>query len=188
MLTKPRKRKKGKPSFRQRLLNKINALPKEQREIALLELELHEYCNKNNISLPENDKNKRYVIRAIERFGQNLSRRDEPISNTIIIGLLVEKSVLRSRIALRSEQFFNEGVIEEAKSLGERYGWDNEAMKSNIYRLARVYLSGEISLTDMKSKNEILDWRLAKRQITWQKRNKFIKWMSLQEAKEYLVL
>lgn len=150
--------------------------------------ELHEYCNKNNISLPENDKNKRYVVRAIERFGQNLSRRDEPISNTIIIGLSVEKTVLRSRIALRSEQFFNKGVIEEAKKLGEKYGWDNEAMKSNIYRLARSYLSGEISLSEMKIKNEILDWRLAKRQMTWQKRNKFIKWLPLREAKKYLVL
>lgn len=43
MLTKPRKRKKGKPSFRQRLLNKINALPEEQKKKALLELELHDY-------------------------------------------------------------------------------------------------------------------------------------------------
>jgi tRNA dimethylallyltransferase len=150
--------------------------------------ELHEYCKNNNISLPENDKNKRYVVRAIERFGQNLSRRDEPISNAMIIGILVEKSVLRSRIALRSEQFFNKGVIEEAKKLGEKYGWGNEAMKSNIYRLARSYLSGEISLSEMKIKNEILDWRLAKRQMTWQKRNKFIKWLPLREAKKYLVL
>ncbi len=44
MLAKPKNRKKGKPSFRQRLLNKINALPKKQREKALMELELHEYC------------------------------------------------------------------------------------------------------------------------------------------------
>lgn len=162
---------------------------KKRDELNKLSLEeLHEYCNKNNILLPENDKNKRYVVRTIERSGQNLLRRDEPISNTIIIGLLVEKSVLRNRIALRSEQFFNEGVIEEAKLLGERYGWDNEAMKSNVYRLTKLYLSGEMSLADMKAKNEILDWRLAKRQMTWQKRNKFIKWLSPREAKEYLAL
>ncbi len=44
MLAKPKNRKKGKPSFRQRLLNKINALPKEQKKRALMEFELHEYC------------------------------------------------------------------------------------------------------------------------------------------------
>jgi hypothetical protein len=44
MLAKPKNRKKRKPSFHQRLLNKINALPKEQKETALLKLELHEYC------------------------------------------------------------------------------------------------------------------------------------------------
>src|ERR1700758_1680789 len=33
--------------------------------------ELHEYCAKNNIMLPENDKNKRYVIRAIEQKSIN---------------------------------------------------------------------------------------------------------------------
>ncbi len=33
-----------KPSFRQRLLNKINSLPGSQRGKALMELEAHEYC------------------------------------------------------------------------------------------------------------------------------------------------
>jgi tRNA dimethylallyltransferase len=32
--------------------------------------ELREYCIKNNISLPENDKNKRYILRAIEAGGK----------------------------------------------------------------------------------------------------------------------
>jgi hypothetical protein len=49
MLTKPRKRKKGKHNFCQRLLNKINALPKEQKKRALMELELHEYCKEKEI-------------------------------------------------------------------------------------------------------------------------------------------
>ena len=161
----------------------------KRNELNNLTLEnLHEYCIKNNIPLPENDKNKRYVVRAIERFGQNLSRRDEPIENTIIVGLLVDRSVLRDRIAARSEQFFENGVIEEAKGLGEKYGWENEAMKSNIYRLIKLYLSGEMSLSEIKAKNIIMDWRLAKRQMTWQKRNSFIKWLPLSDAKKYISL
>lgn len=161
---------------------------KKRNELNQLSLvELCKYCNKNNISLPENDKNKRYIIRAIERFGEDLSRRDSPIENTIIIGLLVDRTVLRNRITARSEQFFNNGVIEEARLLGDKYGWDNEAMKSNIYKLVKLYISGELLLSEMKIKNETMDWHLAKRQMTWQKRNKFIKWMSPEEAKKYLI-
>ncbi len=161
----------------------------KRNELNNLSLEkLHEHCIKNNIPLPENSKNKRYVIRAIEQVGQNLSRRDAPLENTIIIGLLVDRLTLRSRIAARSEQFFNNGVIEEAKYLGEKYGWDNEAMKSNIYRLVRLYLLGEMSLSEIKAKNIIMDWRLAKRQMTWQKRNGFIKWLPLGDAKKYISL
>lgn len=148
--------------------------------------ELHNYCNKNNIKLPENEKNIRYVIRSIERNGLNLAKRDNPIKNTIIIGVLNDKQVLRSRIEQRSEQLFNDGVVDEAKILGKKYGWDSEAMKGNIYPLVRSYLLGEIILEDMKTKNLILDWRLAKRQLTWLRRNKYIKWLSAEDAKLYV--
>lgn len=166
------------------------AADKQKRdELNQLSLEeLHEYCIKNNILLPENYKNKRYVVRAIERVGHDLSKRDLPIPNTIIVGVLVEKSLLRERISQRSEQFFNSGVVDEAKLLGDKYGWDNEAMKSNVYKLVKQYLSGDITFEEMKSKNISADWHLAKRQTTWQKRNKFIKWMSTNEAKKYLAI
>lgn len=148
--------------------------------------ELHNHCNKNNIELPENEKNIRYVIRSIERNGLNLAKRDGPIKNTIIIGVLNDKQILRSRIEQRSEQLFNDGVVDEAKILGKKYGWDSEAMKGNIYPLIRSYLLGEITLEDMKTKNLILDWRLAKRQLTWLKRNRYIKWLSAEDAKLYI--
>jgi len=167
----------------------LTADKQKRDELNLLSLEeLHEYCSKNNILLPENYKNKRYVVRAIERVGHDLSKRDSPILNTIIVGVLVEKSLLRERISQRSEQFFNSGVVEEAKLLGDKYGWDNEAMKSNVYKLVKQYLSGDITFKEMKSKNISADWHLAKRQTTWQKRNKFIKWMSTNEAKKYLAV
>lgn len=149
--------------------------------------QLHSYCKKGNIALPENEKNKRYVVRAIEQNGLNVSKRDCPIDNTIIIGLLIDKELLRARINNRAEQLFDDGVVDEAKSLGKKYGWDSEALKGNIYPLAHSYLLGDITLETMKSKNLILDWRLAKRQMTWLKRDPFIKWFSFSDAKKYLL-
>lgn len=148
--------------------------------------ELYEYCNKNNVQLPENKKNKRYIVRAIENATTVPARSLTPIANTIIVGITTDKVLLRERIAKRSEQLFEDGVVEEATTLGNKYGWENEAMTSNIYRLVHQYLNHELSFDELKEKNEIHDWRLAKRQMTWLRRNSFIQWFSLIDAKEYL--
>lgn len=148
--------------------------------------ELYKYCNNNNVTLPENKNNKRYVIRAIENVGTSPKRSEKPLASTIIVGIATDKSLLRARIEQRTEQLFEDGVVGEATMLGKMYGWDNQAMTSNIYRLVRSYLDGEISLDDAKEKNRTLDWRLAKRQMTWLRRNSFIRWASLGHANDYL--
>lgn len=148
--------------------------------------ELYEYCKENNIKLPENDKNKRYVIRAIER-GVTLSRKKKmPISISIIVGIATDRDVLRERITQRTEQLFENGVVAEATMLGEKYGWNNAAMTGNIYPLIHDYLLGKLTLQEVKTKNTTADWRLAKRQLTWMRRNVFIEWLPLQDAREYL--
>jgi tRNA dimethylallyltransferase len=149
--------------------------------------ELHEYCRINNVSLPENSFNKRYVIRAIERNGHSTERESKPISTSIIVGIATDKDVLRTRIAQRAEQLFEDGVVAEATMLGEKYGWDNAAMTGNIYPLIHSYLLGEQTLAEIKMKNTTADWRLAKRQLTWLRRNSYINWLSLTDAKDFLV-
>ncbi len=148
--------------------------------------ELYDYCNKNNISLPENYKNKRYVIRAIEQKSINTKRRAEPIDNTIIVGIATNSEILRTRIESRSEQLFEDGVVSEAKMLGKKYGWLAQSMTGSIYLLCRQYLEGHLTLEEIKQKSSIQDWRLAKRQLTWLRRNPYIQWLSLEESKKYL--
>jgi tRNA dimethylallyltransferase len=152
--------------------------------------ELHNYCIQHNIPLPENDQNKRYVIRAIEQKGVSNKRLNTPINNCIIVGITTEREQLRERIRKRSEQLFDDGVVQEAKILGDTYGWESEAMTGNIYRLSRRFLNNEITEVELKAKNETADWQLAKRQMTWLKRNPFIKWLPLDkvtaEVKNYI--
>lgn len=157
--------------------------PELRRELEALRLdELVEYCKNNNVPLPENHQNRRYVIRAIEQKSINNKRLAEPIPNTIIVGIATERDVLRTRIAARAEQLFETGMVEEAKMLGEKYGWDSEAMTGNIYRLVKQFLDGEFDEEELKHRFIISDWQLAKRQLTWLKRNPFIHWKSLDEA------
>jgi tRNA dimethylallyltransferase len=148
--------------------------------------ELHEYCQEHNIKLPENDKNKRYIIRAIENRTINNSSGTNPIDNTIIVGIATEKETLRKRIALRTTIMFAQGVLREADSLANTYGWDNEAMTGSIYRLIRKYRSNEINENQLHRQNETADWHLAKRQLTWLKRRGYIQWMPLEQVVSYL--
>lgn len=148
--------------------------------------ELHKYCIENNIELPENKFNKRYVIRAIENKGTISQRRSEPISASVIVGIATDREVLRTRIKRRAEQMFNDDVVNEAILLGKKYGWESEAMTGNIYPIIREYTSGMLSMEDAKEKFATADWRLAKRQLTWMRRNPYIQWRDLSGAKEYL--
>jgi len=148
--------------------------------------ELHKIYNEKNIQLPENKLNKRYLIRGIERSASALKCSDVLIDNAFVVGISTEKSILRDRIAKRIDIFFENGVIDEAKTLSAKYGWNIESMTGNIYRLSKELLAGNLTELEMKQKLITLDWRLAKRQLTWFKRNKFIKWGSVEELRSYL--
>jgi len=148
--------------------------------------ELHEYCHDNNINLPDNSKNKRYVIRSIETNGSSNDRLLYPRSDTIVVGIATDRDILRDRICLRAEQLFLGGVVEEATKVAEQYGWSSEAMTGNIYRVIYEYTSGGMTMGDAIKKFTTLDWQLAKRQLTWLRRNDFIVWKRLDEVAGYI--
>ena len=158
-----------------------------RRELESMTLsELHEYSINNNIPLPENFKNKRYVIRAIEQKSVNSKRRTKPIDNTIIVGITTEREALGKRLRLRINQMLDDGVVEEATALSRKYGWNNEAMTGNIYPVIHLYLENKISLSELEVISTTRDRRLAKKQITWFKRNAYIHWDSPENLRDYL--
>ncbi|MGH7218407.1 MAG: tRNA (adenosine(37)-N6)-dimethylallyltransferase MiaA [Candidatus Microsaccharimonas sp.] len=165
------------------------APPQPELRVALETMtldELKEYCKNNNVELPENPENRRYVMRAIERKNVSGKRLNVPIDDCIIVGITTEREELKRRIAHRSEQLFENGMVEEAKMLGEKYGWDSEAMTGNIYRLVKRFLDGEFDEAELKERFITSDWQLAKRQITWLKRNPYIHWAELNDAYTYI--
>lgn len=137
--------------------------------------ELQDICRKNNISLPENDKNSRHLVRTIE-LGGSVEQKRCIRNNTIVVGISVDKDVLRERVRGRIEQMFADDVLSEAKNVAHKYGWDSEAMTGNIYRICRLVLSGEIDVPTAVEKCIQSDMSLVKRQNTWFKRNDQIVW------------
>ena len=165
----------------------VDSQPEVRKSLEPLSLEeLIQYCKDNNITLPENQQNRRYVVRAIERKNVSGKRLNVLIPNTIVVGIATERDELKRRIAGRSEQLFENGMVEEAKKLGEKYGWDSEAMTGNIYPLVKKFLDGELDEAELRERFFYADWQLAKRQLTWLKRNQFIHWQSLDDAYSYI--
>jgi len=124
-----------------------------------------------------NTKNRRHVIRSIERG------KEPPIDNvlrdnTLVLGLTLEREVLRKRVEARVEQMFKDGLIEETKQAVELFGWDNVAFSGAGYQAVKEYLSRAISEAELKQALVRRDMSLAKRQRTWFKRNQNIKWFN----------
>lgn len=156
------------------------------RLAALSVEELQEYCIKNNVMLPENRKNKRYLIRAIEQQGAAPISKKLADPSTIVVAILTDRETLRQRIIHRSKAMFVDNVVKEATEIGEKYGWNSESMTGNIYPLVNDYSNGRLSYEDMQAKAQTLDWRLAKRQLTWLRRNPVIRWGDIDDTREYL--
>lgn len=156
-------------------------------QLSLMDVEdLQDYCIKNNISLPENKQNKRYLVRAIERKNISIMRRNVPLDNTYVVGITTNRETLRTRIEHRSEQLFTNNVVEEATILGEKYGWNSEAMTGNIYPLVKKYVDRAITESELRRQSAVSDWRLAKRQMTWLRRNPYIAWGTLETTEHWL--
>lgn len=137
--------------------------------------ELQAVCRDKDIELPENFMNKRYLIRAIE-LGGPLRQAKVLRANTLVVGITTKKETLQLRIEKRADQMVKEGIIEEVRVLGAKYGWDCEAMKGNIYRTFRSVVEGGLSLEEGLAAFVVSDRKLVKKQLTWFKRNSNIIW------------
>lgn len=113
---------------------------------------------------------------------KNCTDRTEMSSRFKIFGIKTEPEILRKRLEERANKLFvQKALLQETRRLVEKYGWGSQAMKSNIYKFAWDYMEGKISLEEAVKLNVYEDWHLAKRQMTWFKRNREITWLGLDE-------
>ncbi len=160
----------------------------ERDELNKLSIQqLQSICRSRGLSLPENSMNRRYLIRTIEIGAQYKTDRSKSYSDDFtVVGIKVSPDTLRKRIEIRAEKMFSDDIVKETTFLVEHYGWDNEAMKSNIYAIAWRWIQGKVSREEAIEQFITDDWHLAKKQMTWFQRNKDIIWLELDELREYL--
>ena len=116
-----------------------------------------------------------------------VSDREKMCTNYLLIGVKWGTEELRARLRQRLDIMFCDELYKETEGLVKKYGWDSQAMKSNVYKFVWQYLNKEISLEEAKEKSFYEDWHLAKRQMTWFKRTPEINWMELEKIYPYVI-
>lgn len=122
--------------------------------------------------------NRRRVMRALETVGQSRSRSDLLRADTLLLGLRMNKEIAQDRISVRVEKMLEEGFIDEVRWLGERYGWESEAMTGIGYRAFADVVRGIKAVDEAKAETVRATINLWKRQMTWFKRNPAIVWLA----------
>ncbi|MEQ9620131.1 MAG: tRNA (adenosine(37)-N6)-dimethylallyltransferase MiaA [Deltaproteobacteria bacterium] len=94
------------------------------------------------------------------------------------IGIYRERQPLRDRIDARVDDMIKKGLVDEVQNLGKMgYGRELKPMQSIGYKEINRYLEGEISLERAIELIKRDTKRFAKRQMTWLRRDKEIKWL-----------
>ena len=115
------------------------------------------------------------------------SDRTEIKGDYLLVGVKWGIDELRARLNKRIVQMFTPELFDEVTKLVQTYGWGSGAMKSNIYEYAWKYLQGELTLEQAKERSFYEDYHLAKRQLTWFKRNPHIIWLNLEEIYPFVL-
>ena len=118
---------------------------------------------------------------------KSYSDREKMSDQYLVFGIKWPRDELRKRLRMRAEKFFEQAIEEECLRMVEKYGWDSQAMKSNIYPIVWDMMRGKISREEAIELFVTDDWHLAKRQITWFKRNPNIIWASLSGLREIIL-
>ncbi|MGF7185940.1 tRNA dimethylallyltransferase [Desulfitispora alkaliphila] len=131
----------------------------------------------------------RRIVRALEYFrttgepislSQDAKYSDNCIFDVTMIGLTMDRDKLYQRINARVDEMISSGLIEETKAnLEKSYGSDTIPMGGIGYSQIIDYLHGKHSLDEAIRLIKRDTRRFAKRQLTWFRRDKRIKWIEV---------
>lgn len=127
------------------------------------------------------------IIRALEVFelsGERISDLQQQWNNGksrykfVAFGLDRPRQELYKRIETRVDQMMSDGLLDEVRSLS---GYSRELQSMNClgYKELLAYLDGKCTLGDAVTQIKLNTRHFAKRQLTWFRKDKRIKWIDL---------
>lgn len=142
--------------------------------------DLQQKLIEQGIPMPSNERNPRHLLRALETRGAP-ALRSSLRGATLLIGISINREELHKRIVKRIDTMLEAGLVSEVRSLVERFGWDAPGLQAPGYRTLRPLLEGVCTLDETRQQLLHEHLHLAKRQRTWFKRNRDIKWICKKE-------
>ncbi len=134
--------------------------------------------------------NKRRVIRAIElnMAGVIKLKSEPPNLDFLQIGILVSKEKLNQKIENKVEVMYKEGLVKETKALlNKDYDINLPAMSALGYKHIYKYIKNKTTLKQALKLIKQDSKKYAKRQMTWFKKDKRIKWVTTEKEAEKLI-
>lgn len=132
-------------------------------------------------------KNPRRLVRAIE-IAKALGKVPEPVRvalpySVLKVGLQVPVRTLERNIERRTAERMRKGMIAEARHL-RRQGLSLKRMRELglEYRALADHLEGKSTKEELTARISLEDRRYAKRQMTWFRRDKEVRWFSPAET------
>ena len=157
----------------------------EKREPASLHRELAQADSEAALRIHPHDKKR--IIRRLEILRHQKERGSYSFGvlnddyDFIMSGLTMERALLYDRIERRVDQMMERGLLEEARSLFQKYGDAPASMQAIGYKEFIPYFMGSISLEEAVGLLKRNTRRYAKRQLTWFRRDQRIRWYDVQE-------
>lgn len=128
-------------------------------------------------------KNPRRLIRAIE-IAKSLGKTPNldiqcPSWGFLQIGIKPPDKILKKNIEKRIKNIMKRGLIKETQKLRDSgLSWKRIYELGFEYKYPALFLQNKVSKEEMFAKMLLENWQYAKRQMTWFKRDKKIKWIS----------
>ena len=137
--------------------------------------------------------NPRRIIRAFEiaiktkkPFSQQ-RKKGEPLFDILEIGLNHAKEVLIENIKKRTTKMIKIGLVKEVKNLIKKYNKNLSTFDAIGYREIIEYLDGRITLAKAIENINKNTWHFTKRQMTWFRGDKRIRWVKSYKETEKLL-
>ncbi|KPJ56586.1 hypothetical protein AMJ49_04545 [Parcubacteria bacterium DG_74_2] len=138
-------------------------------------------------------KNKRRLIRAIEVCKTTKKpfweqrKKGKPLFDVLQIGIKMPKEKLKNKIEKRAAQMLKLGLEKEVNNLVKNYSWEISSIQTIGYQEFQPYFNKEITKKELQQNIILHTCQFAKRQMTWFKKDKRVKWIKNYKQAENLI-
>ena len=101
--------------------------------------------------------NRRRIVRALQmaesgnlKSEQEAEQKHEMIYDAKIIGLTMDRTLLKERINKRVDLMFEAGLLDEVNKLNEKYDWDMHGLHGIGYKEFKDYFLGNMTLEETR--------------------------------------